>query len=122
MQNKKFNKVIHELEYYSNNKDYNVFIISASVDIIVKYISERYKVNFFATEIEKDNNKIMWKIKKDLLIKWRKESILNEIILKEEIYDLKSSYCFSDSIDDLIQWKIIHNRFLVNTKWEFNKF
>jgi len=41
-----------------------------------------------------------------------KEKILLNIINNIDI-DLKSSIAFSDSIDDLRQWKVIENRFLV---------
>ncbi len=102
-------KILEKIKYYKK-KNFEIYLISASFDLIISKIASELNIkHFYWTELIMNKWIINWLILNDLLINGKKELILNNI--KDINYD--KSVAFSDSENDLYQWRSIKNRFLV---------
>ena len=96
---------------------YEIILISASIDLVIKKIANELSCKYYATELTTINWKFTWWIKHDLLNEDAKKDILDMM----NNVNYKESIAFSDATIDLIQWEKIENKFLV-TNWSINEY
>ncbi|MBW5408395.1 HAD family hydrolase [Morganella morganii] len=68
-----FNNDVLSALLNSKKKNNNTYIVSASLDFIVEYISHKLDVNFLSTTLKYKNNICLGKIEKDLLFSKKTE-------------------------------------------------
>lgn len=94
----------------------NVIAISGEPYEIVSYIAELLRFDYaFATKLEVRNGVYTGEVKLDMAIMESKETVMKEII-KGRKFDMKNSFAFGDTDQDLAMLAAVGNPIAVNPK------
>jgi len=91
----------------NEDKDARIILISASIEPIIKALSDNYNVEYYCSKLEIDNSKFTGKLCLDL--KGNKSDFIIKNNISENIF-------YTDNIDDIPCGKFVNRLYFINRK------